>query len=154
MCMVNGYHASTHTCRPKQERTYCTSNQECMLGGDAAATCALVGDFSLGTSYRSISCNMCPVSEPTCLVSKGSSSSADGAVGVCSCLQEGLVLQRCSSKDLSLRVVPDASQLCAVSLHSGASSRSVSALYDWNYLATAPCILISMSNAYCYEVSR
>ena len=43
--------------------------------------------------------------------------------------------------------------MCAVSLHAGASSRSVSALYDWNYLAAAPCVLISMSNAYCYEVS-
>ena len=43
--------------------------------------------------------------------------------------------------------------MCAVSLHAGASSRSVSALYDWNYLAAAPCLLISMSNAYCYEVS-
>ena len=40
-----------------------------------------------------------------------------------------------------------------MSLHAGASSRSVSALYDWNYLAAAPCLLISMSNAYCYEVS-
>lgn len=51
-----------------------------------------------------------------------------------------------------MRVIPDASQMCAVSLHAGASSRSVSALYDWNYLAAAPCILISMSNAYCYEI--
>ena len=56
--------------------------------------------------------------------------------------------------DISMRVVPDASQMCAVSLHAGASSRSVSARYDWNYLAAAPCILISMANAYCYEVNR
>ena len=56
--------------------------------------------------------------------------------------------------DLRQRVVPDASQLCAVSLHAGASSRTVSAQYDWNYLAAAPCILISMGNAYCYEISR
>jgi hypothetical protein len=49
--------------------------------------------------------------------------------------------------------VPDASQTFAVSLHAGASSRSVSAPYDWNYLAAAPCVLISMSNSYCYEVN-
>jgi len=60
----------------------------------------------------------------------------------------------CSRMDLRQRVVPDASQLCAVSLHAGASSRSVSAQYDWNYLAAAPCILISMGNAYCYEINR
>jgi hypothetical protein len=56
----------------------------------------------------------------------------------------------CSRMDLRQRVVPDASQLCAVSLHAGASSRTVSAQYDWDYLAAAPCILISMGNAYCY----
>ena len=60
----------------------------------------------------------------------------------------------CSRMDLRQHVVPDASQLCAVSLHAGASSRTVSAQYDWNYLAAAPCILISMGNAYCYEISR
>jgi hypothetical protein len=27
-------------------------------------------------------------------------------------------------------------------------------LYEWNFLAAAPCIRISMSNAYCYNVSR
>jgi hypothetical protein len=114
-----------------------------------------VGDFSLGTSYGSIPCNMCPVSEPVCLVTQmSSSSSGNGAVGTCSCMQEGLSLQKCSRLDLSLRVVPDASQLCAVSLHTGASSRSVSVLYEWNFLAAAPCIMISMSNAYCYDVSR
>ncbi len=53
-----------------------------------------------------------------------------------------------------MRVVPDASQMCAVSLHTGASSRSVSALHDWGFLAAAPCIMISMGNAYCYEVNR
>ena len=56
--------------------------------------------------------------------------------------------------DLQQRVVQDALQLCAVSLHAGASSRTVSAQYDWNYLAAEPCILISMGNAYCYEISR
>jgi hypothetical protein len=75
--------------------------------GDAAATCCMVEDVSLGTSYGSH----------------------------------------------------------AVLLHTGASSLSVSVLYKWtslsvsvlhkwNYLAAEPCILISMSNAYCYQVSR
>jgi hypothetical protein len=125
-----------------------------MLVGEAAATCAFVGDFSLGTSYGSLPCNMCPASEPVCLVTSGSTGAMNGAVGVCSCLQQGTAMQSCSRRDLGLRVVPDALQLCAVSMHAGASSRLVSALYDWNYLAAAPCILISMSNAYCYEISR
>jgi hypothetical protein len=43
--------------------------------------------------------------------------------------------------------------MCAVSLHSGVLSRSVSVLYDWNFLAMCPCILIRASNTYCYEVS-
>ena len=138
--------------RPKAERTYCTTNQECQLGGDAAASCALVGDFSLGISYGSVPCNLCPSSQPICLVTDSSGGSS-GTVGVCTCLQQQTPLQSCARSDLSLRVVPDASQMCAVSLHAGASSRSVSALYDWNYLAAAPCVLISMSNAYCYEVN-
>ena len=140
-----------HLSRPKLERTACTTNQECALEGDAAAMCSSVGDFSLSNSYGSIPCNLCTSSQPICLVSDSSSSSS-GARGTCACMLQRTPFQSCSRKDLSMRVVPDASQLCAVSLHAGASSRSVSALYDWNYLAAAPCVLISMSNAYCYEV--
>jgi hypothetical protein len=79
-------------------------------------------------------------------------SSSASTVGVCTCLQQRTPLQSCPAVDMGLRVVPDAGQMCAVALHTGASSRSVSAMYDWNYLATTPCILISMSNAYCYAV--
>jgi hypothetical protein len=131
------------------ERTFCTTNQECSLGGNAAASCALVGDFTLGNSYGTVPCNLCPSSQPIGLVTETSSS---GSVGVCTCLQQPTPLQSCSRSDLSMRAFPDASQMCAVSLHAGASSRSVSALYDWSYLAACPCILISASNAYCYEV--
>jgi hypothetical protein len=74
---------------PKEQRTFHISNQECMLVGDDAATCCMVEDVSLGTSYGSL----------------------------------------------------------AVLLHTGASSLSDSVLYKWNYLAAAPCVLISMSNA-------
>ena len=141
--------------RPKIERTYCTSNQECVLTGEASASCSLVGDFSLGTSYGSIPCNLCPTSEPVCLVTDSSQSrTSTGVVGVCTCLQPTPPMQSCSRADLAMRVVPDASQMCAVSLHTGASSRSVSAMHDWAFLAAAPCILISMGNAYCYEVNR
>jgi hypothetical protein len=136
-------------CRPKVERTYCTSNQECSLGGEAAPSCSLVGDFTLGTSYGSVPCNLCPSSQPICLVTDSSSAST---VGVCTCIQQRTPLQSCSAVDTGLRVVPDAGQMCAVALHTGASSRSVSAMYDWNYLAATPCILISMSNVYCYSV--
>lgn len=124
--------------------------QECTLSGAAEATCALVGDFSLGISYGSMPCNLCPSSEPVCLVSD--SSSAAGVVGTCSCMQQATPLMSCSRLDLSLPVVPDASQMCAVSLNSGTTSRSVSAMYDWNYLAVAPCVMISMGASYCYEV--
>lgn len=137
--------------RPKVERTACTTNQECALEGDAAAMCSLVGDFSLGTSYGSIPCNLCTSSQPLCLVTD-SSSASNNVAGVCACMQQRPQLQSCSRADLAMRVVPDASQLCAVSLHAGASSRSMSALYDWNFLAATPCVLISMGNAYCYEV--
>ena len=140
------------THRPKVERTFCTSNQECLLAGDASATCALVGDFSLGTSYGSLPCNLCPSTQPICLVTDSSSASAGTSVGVCTCLQQPTPMQGCSRADVAMRVVPDASQLCAVSLHAGASSRTVSALYEWSYLAAAPCVLISMGNAYCYEI--
>lgn len=126
-----------------------------MLEGEAAATCSLVGDFSLGTSYGSMPCNLCPSSQPMCLVSDSSSGGSGSAVavGVCACMQQRQPFQSCSNVNMGMRVVPDASQLCAASLHAGASSRSTSALYDWNFLVAAPCVLISMGNAYCYKVS-
>lgn len=151
---MHAHSEHANVCRPKSKKTLCTSNQECTLAGDSAATCAFVGDFSLGISYGSIPCNLCASSEPICLVTESSSSSPKVSVGACTCLLQATPLQSCSAKDLSLRVVPDASQMCAVSLHSGASSRSVSSIYDWNYLAATPCILISMANAYCYDVGR
>lgn len=116
--------------------------------------CALVGDFSLGTSYGSMPCNLCPSSQPICLVTDSSISSSSTPVGTCTCMQQQQPLQSCASRDLAMRVVPDASQMCAVTLHTGTSSRSVSAQYDWNFLAAAPCVLISMSNAYCYQVRQ
>jgi hypothetical protein len=115
--------------------------------------CALVGDFSLGTSYGSMPCNLCPSSQPICLVADSSISSSSTPVGTCTCMQQQQPLQSCAPRDLAMRVVPDASQMCAVTLHTGTSSRSVSAQYDWNFLAAAPCVLISMSNAYCYQVA-
>lgn len=115
-----------------------------------------MGDFSLGTSYGSIPCNLCASQEPVCLVTDSSmtSNGEGGAVGICSCMQQTTFFQSCSRADMAMRVVPDASQMCAVSLHAGASMRSVSAMYEWGYLAATPCVLISMGNAYCYEVSR
>ena len=49
--------------RPKLERTYCTSNSECLLQGDAASMCALVGDFSTGESYGMLPCSQCMTSQ-------------------------------------------------------------------------------------------
>ena len=86
--------------RPKAERTYCTTNQECQLGGDAVASCALVGDFSLGISYGSVQCNLCPSLQLICLVTDSSGGSS-GTVGVCTCLQQQTPLQSCARSDLS-----------------------------------------------------
>lgn len=70
------------TCnRPKLERTYCTSNGECVLQGDAASMCALVGDFQTGESFGTLQCNQCITSQPVCLIS-----GRDSSKGVCSCM--------------------------------------------------------------------
>ena len=53
---------------------------------------------------------------------------------------------------VSLRVTPDASQLCAISLDYRRVSMSTGISMDWGSLAVGPCILISQSNAYCYSV--
>ena len=64
------------------------------MAGESQSTCALVGDFSLGTSYGSIPCNLCTSSEPICLVTdSGSSGAASGAVGVCTCMQQPTPMQ-------------------------------------------------------------
>lgn len=150
--LVNSFGCDTYTkqctCnRPKLERTYCTSNQECTLQGAASASCALVGDFSTGTSYGTMPCNLCPSSQPICLTIK------DQTKGICTCLQSGEpVLQSCRNVDVQDRVFPDASQLCAITLDARRVSTQTAASIDWNSLAAAPCVLISPSNAYCYNV--
>ena len=136
------------TCnRPKLERSYCTSNAECWLEGDAAASCELVGDFTTGSSYGTMPCNSCPTTEPICLVS-----GKDNTKGVCSCMQAATPTQSCTSVDVANRVFPDASQMCAVSLDFRGVSASTSASLEWGSLAAAPCVLVSSSNAYCYNV--
>jgi hypothetical protein len=47
--------------------------------------------------------------------------------------------------------MPDASQMCVISTDVGATS-STNVYYNWNDLATTPCVLISSGNAYCYTV--
>ena len=117
-----------------------------MLQGAAAASCALVGDFSTGTSYGTLPCNSCPSFQPICLAIQ------DQTKGICTCLQTPPTLQSCRRADLADRVFPDASQLCAISLdYRRLSTQTITSL-DWNALATAPCILVSPSNAYCYNV--
>jgi hypothetical protein len=61
-------------------------------------------------------------------------------------------VQSCQSSDAGLRVVPDSSQLCAIAMDSRRRAASTEISADWGSLAIGPCILISMSNAYCYNV--
>ena len=117
------------------------------MQGTASASCALVGDYSTGTSYGALPCNLCPSSQPICLVIK------DNTKGTCTCLQSGEpVLQSCTRADAADRVFPDASQLCAITLDYRRVSTQTAISIDWNSLAAAPCVLISPSNAYCYNV--
>ena len=108
--VVNSFGCDTYTkqctCnRPKTERTYCTSNQECTLQGTASASCALVGDYSTGTSYGTMPCNMCPSAQPICLAIK------DQTKGICTCLQSGEpVLQSCRSVDINSRYLSNPSR--------------------------------------------
>lgn len=121
--------------------------QECQLEGDAAASCALVGDFQRPEStYGTMPCNSCPTSQPICLVGQ------DTTRGVCSCMQSQPAFQSCRGADLADRVFPDASQLCAVALDSRRVSTQTSTSMSWNSLAAAACGIISPSNAFCYNV--
>ena len=61
-------------------------------------------------------------------------------------------VQSCNSQDVGLRVTPDASQMCAVSLDYRRVSTSTGVSMSWNALVVGPCILISQANAYCYNV--
>ena len=90
----------------------------------------------------------------TCVVTAGFPGSMNDAVGVCSCLQQGTAKQSCCRRDLGLLVVPDALQLCSCALCCCQRGLPQAVIYKWNYLAAAPCVLLSMSNAYCYQVSR
>lgn len=155
--LVNSFGCDVYTkqctCnRPKIQRTYCTSHQECQLQGEAAASCALVGDFQRPeNTYGTMPCNSCPTSQPICLVG----ASAGSSRGVCSCLQSTPVFQSCTRADIGYRVIPSAAQLCAVALASRRTAAAPSSLtpsMDWNSLAAAACSTISMSNAYCYSV--
>ena len=92
--------------QPKLERTYCTSNAECLLQGEAASMCALVSDFSTGESYGTLQCSQCVTSQAVCLVT-----GRDTSKGVCSCMLQVisffalllcLFLLLCAKKGLTL----------------------------------------------------
>lgn len=122
--------------------------QECQLEGAAAASCALVTDFQTGESHGTMPCTSCSSSQPICLVTKGGTGK-----GVCSCLQTGApVFQSCRGADVTDRVMPDVSQLCALSLDARRQSTRIANSVDWNSLAASPCAIVSASNAYCYNV--
>ena len=92
-------------------------------------------------------------SQPTCHVLDGSS-----RVGTCSCMQQQTPLQSCSVTSAGRSVMPDASQMCTVSIRGGSrrnggnDASSLNIFYDWNSLSTTPCVLISSGNSYCYNV--
>jgi len=151
--LVNQFGCDTFTkqctCnRPVRDRTSCVTNFECQFNSDeSTSTCSLVNDFTLGNSYGSLECNQCP-SRPTCHITNGML-----AVGRCSCFQQETPVQACSPNDINRRVMPNAAGMCLVTLDQGAS-RSTNAFYDWNTLATVPCVLLNPSNTYCYNVGQ
>jgi hypothetical protein len=145
---VNQFGCNTYTqqctcSQPVLARTYCTTNSQCYQQGDEGSICALVNDFSTGSSHGAMECAQCEAT-PTCHILQGN------GVGVCSCMQQATPVQTCSSPLLSA-VMPDASQMCVVDMDI-ASMSTTNAFYDWNSLATTPCVLISSGNANCYSV--
>lgn len=131
------------TCnRPKRERTPCTSNDQCSLGD---ATCTLVNDFSTGGGYGSIECASCP-REKTCHITD-----MNTGVGKCTCMQMQTPVLACSPSSVGRPVMPDASQMCAVSTDLS-GIRTTNMFYSWSSLATAPCALIGPGTAQCYNV--
>lgn len=150
--LVNSFGCDVYTkqctCnRPKLQRTYCTTNQECALEGEAAASCVLASDFQRPeNTHGTLPCNSCPTSQPICLVGQ------DTTRGVCSCMQTPPVFQSCKRSDLADRVFPDASGLCAVALDSRRVSSQTATSLDWNSLSASACAIVSPGNAYCYNV--
>lgn len=141
---INQYGCDTMTkqctCnRPKREKTFCTSNDQCYLKG---AICSLVNDYSTGAGYGSTECASCSRIS-TCHITDMST-----GIGKCSCMQTDTSMLSCTPSSVGQRVMPDPSQVCAVI----STGRSSSFYYDWNSLATAPCALVSPGMAYCYSV--
>lgn len=126
----------------RQDKTFCTTNEQCQIQGDDPSICALVGDFSTGQSYGSTLCETCPV-RPVCHITDGAT-----GVGRCSCMQQQTPLMSCNNVGLSM---PDPSQMCAVNLDLG-TRNFMATVYQWELLATAPCATVSPSTAYCYTV--
>jgi hypothetical protein len=98
-------------------------------------------------SYGTLPCNECMTGQSICLIS-----GRDTTKGLCSCMLQKASIQSCTGDNAGLRVNPDASQLCSISLDFRRMSTSSQVSADWGSLAVGPCILISMANSYCYNV--
>lgn len=56
-----GCDTSTKKCTcdvPKRDRTLCTSNDQCRIQGSVPSVCALVNDFTTGSSFGGVSCQV------------------------------------------------------------------------------------------------
>lgn len=132
------YQQTCSCATPKVERTYCTKNDECYLQG---AQCAIVSDYTTGTSYGTMPCGTLTDGEPVCLRLQNS-------VGTCSRLiQTAVSIQSC--------VVPgetafaSADNLCAVA--SRDFQTEVSYMAQWSDLSVTPCALISSGASFCVK---
>lgn len=121
-------------------KTQCSSHQECAL---PSTECGFV-DAYLQPSFGNVLCGAC-TSRPMCLVASA------GAVGHCVCTLRPTSYQACSQ--VGMRIMPDPTQLCLVSLASSAFSAS-SSTYSagWPSLAAAQCALLNQAQTYCLNV--
>ena len=120
-------------------QTRCGSHSECAL---PSTECGFV-DAYLQPSFGNVLCSAC-TARPMCLASSSSG-------GQCVCTLRPTTYQTCSQP--GMRVIPDATQLCLVSLTSSAfSSSSSSYAAGFPSLAAAPCALLNQADTYCLSV--
>ena len=135
----------TKTCRcgyVPQERTYCTSNSECLT---KMASCSLITDTSTGRSSGGIPCTQCTSMDPICLVSHG------GIAGQCACPVQEEPFAKCDkSTRVNERMGTGSGVLCATTLYNHMKTESTGSL-DWGSLVVAPCAQVGETT--CIQVA-
>jgi hypothetical protein len=103
--------------------------------------CALVSDFTTGRGYGTTECQSCNT-QAVCLINH--------MVGKCSCLQQGMQLQKCTLSDVGATMMTSSIALCGVTF-TASSARSMLPYLPWHAMATAPCAVVNKGNAQCYR---